>query len=124
MSETNALPGLVLGARPPEQVKNALMVLWVDAAAVVGNLENRITKLCPALDGDFTGHAWLEVFECVVDQVGKNLLHRQAIAGDIRQRLDMNVRLGPRWLMGHCRHDRFDQLSRVDADGLEFAPPF
>ena len=50
-------PGLVLGSRAAEQVENALMVLGIDAAAIVGDLENRKAELGAAADRDVAGNA-------------------------------------------------------------------
>ena len=115
-------PGLVLGSGAAEQVENALMVLGIDAAAVVGDLENRKAELGAAADRDIAGNAGLEVFQRVVDQIGENLLQRQAVADDVGQRLDPDLRLGLRGLMRHGGDDAFDQFAGVDPHRLEFAP--
>ena len=93
MRESDTLPGLVLGSGAAEQVEDALMVLGIDAAAVVGDFENRKAEFGAALDPDIAGNAGLEIFERVVDQIGEDLLQRQAIADDIRQRFDPDLAL-------------------------------
>ena len=50
MGEADSLARLVLGAGAAKQVENPLVVLGIDAAAVVGDLENRKAELCPAPD--------------------------------------------------------------------------
>jgi hypothetical protein len=48
MGETNSLSRLVLRTRASKKVENALMVLGIDAAAVVGDFEDRKAELGPA----------------------------------------------------------------------------
>ena len=123
VGEPDTLPGLVLGSGAAEQVEDALMVLGIDAAAVVGDLENRKAEFGAALDPDIAGNAGPEIFERVVDQIGENLLQRQAIAGDIRQRFDPDLLRWPSdGLMRHRRDDALDQFAGVDPLRLEFAP--
>jgi hypothetical protein len=69
MRKADALARFVLGAGAAEQVKNALVVLGIDAAAVVGDLENGKAELGPAADGDVAGDPRLEVFERVIDLI-------------------------------------------------------
>ena len=57
MREADALARLVLRAGAAEKVENTLMVLGIDAAAIVGDLENRKAQLGPAADGDVAGNA-------------------------------------------------------------------
>ena len=83
MGEADALSRPVLGSRAAEQVENPLVVLGIDAAAVVGDLEDRKAELGAAADSDLAGNAGLEIFERIVDQVGENLLQRQAVADDV-----------------------------------------
>ena len=59
------------------------MILRIDTAAIVGDLENRKTGSGPATDRNFAGNPRLEIFERIVDQVRENLFDRQAVAGDI-----------------------------------------
>ena len=115
-------PGLVLGSGAAEQVEDALMVLGIDAAAVVGDLEDRKAELGAAADRDIAGNAGLEIFQRVVDQVGEDLLQREPVADDVRQRLDADLRLGLGGLMRHRRDDALDQFAGVDPHRLEFAP--
>ena len=68
-------------------------------------------ELGAAADRDVAGNAGLEIFQRVVDQIGKDLLQRQAVADDVRQRLDADLRLGLRGLMRHGRDDALDQLA-------------
>src|SRR5262245_28973371 len=99
MREPYALTGLVLGSSAAEQIEDALMIPGIDAAAVIGHLEDRKAKLGAALDQDIAGNSRLEIFERVVDQVGKNLLQRKTVADDVRQRFDANLRFGFRGLV-------------------------
>src|SRR6202165_44949 len=122
MGKSYSLSRLVLGAGAAEQVENSLMVLGIDAAAIVGDFENRKAQLGPAADKDVAGNSRLEIFEGVVDQVRENLLQRQAVADDVRQRLDANPGLGLRGLMRHGRNDAFDQFAGIDPHRLELAP--
>src|SRR5580704_16136283 len=98
------------------------MVPGIDAAAVVGDLENRKTELGPAPDSDVAGNPRLEIFERVIDQIRENLLQREPVAGYFRQRLDANLGLGLRGLVRDRCDDGFDQLAGVDPHRLEFAP--
>src|ERR1700730_13715157 len=107
MGKSYSLSRLVLCAGATEKVKNPLMVLGIDAAAVVGDLENRKAQLCPAPDRDVAGDSRLKIFERVVDQVRENLFQREAVADDVRQRLDANLSLGLRGLMRHRRNNAF-----------------
>jgi hypothetical protein len=50
VGKSNSLSRLVLGTGAAKQVKNPLMVLGIDAAAVVGDLEDRKAELGPAPD--------------------------------------------------------------------------
>ena len=120
--QPDALPGLVLGSGAAEQVKDPLMVLGIDAAAVVGDLENRKAELGPAAHRDVAGNARLEIFQRVVDQIGENLLQRKTVADDVRQRFDPDLRLGFRGLMRHGGDDALDQFAGIDPHRLEFAP--
>ena len=88
MGEADALSRLVLGSGAAEQIENPLMVLGIDAAAIVRYLENRKAELGASAHRDFAGNSGLEVFERIVDQIGENLLQRKAVADDIRQRVD------------------------------------
>src|SRR5262245_22401951 len=103
MGETDALSWLVLGSGAAKQVENPLMVLGVDAATVVRDLEDRKAELAPPLDRDLAGYAVPEIFKCVVDQIREDLLERKTVAHDIRQRAGMDRGLG---------------LSRLMRDGL------
>ena len=114
MGKADALAGFVLRAGAAEKVENPLMVLGIDAAAVVGDLEDRKAELGPAPDRDVAGNAGLEIFQRVVDQIGENLLQRQPVADDIGQRLDPNLGLGLGGLMRDRRDDGFDQFAGVD----------
>ena len=69
MCKSYSLSGLVLFARAAEQVENTLMVLGVDAPAIVRDFENRKTELGPSPDMDLAGNPGFEVFERVVDQI-------------------------------------------------------
>ena len=124
MREPDALSGFVLGAGAPEKVENPLVILGIDAAAVIGNFEDRKAKLGAATDRDVAGNARLEVFERVVDQIGKDLLDCQPVAHDVRQRFDADLRFGLRSLMRHRRDDTLDQLAGVDLDrrGIRAVP--
>src|SRR6185437_11042997 len=102
--------------------ENPLVVLGVDSPAVVGDVEDRKAQSGAAVHRDVAGHAGLEVFQRVVDQIGEYLLHRQPVADDIRQRLDADLRLGLGGLMRHRSHDTLDQLAHVDLVRLELAP--
>ena len=88
MRQSYTLSRLVLGAGAAEKVENSLVVLGIDAAAVIGDLENRKTELGPTANGDVPGNAGPEIFERVVDQIGENLLQREAVADKVRQRCD------------------------------------
>ncbi len=88
------------------------------------NFEDRKTELGPAPDRDIAGHAGLEIFQRVVDQVRENLFQGQAVADDVWQRRDADLGLGLRSLMCHGRDDSFDQFAGVDPHRLEFAPSF
>ena len=101
VGKPNSLAGLVLGAGAAKQVEDALMVLGIDTTAVVGNLENRKAELGPASDRDIAGNSRLEVFQRIVDQIGENLFHREAVADDVGQRFDADGGLG---LGGLVRH--------------------
>src|SRR5689334_12086502 len=100
MCKSYALAGLVLDAGAAEQVEDALMVLGVDAAAVVDDVKNRKAKLGTAADFDVAGHVRPQIFQRVVDQVGEDLLDRQAVADDIGQGPDPDFRIRLGSLMG------------------------
>ena len=70
------------------------MILWIDTTAVVGDFEDRVAELGPPPDRDVAGNAGLEVFQGIIDQIRKNLFERQAVAGDVRQRLDADLCIG------------------------------
>ena len=55
MRKTDALAGLVLQSRTAEQVENPLMILRIDAAAVVADLEDGVTELGPPANPDLAG---------------------------------------------------------------------
>lgn len=80
MSETDTLARPILRSRPAEQVKNALVVLRIDAAAVICDLKDATTELAPTADGNITGNIRYEVFQGIVDQIGENLFDRNAVA--------------------------------------------
>ena len=58
------------------------MIPGVDAAAIVDHLVNRKTELGAAADLDVAGNAG-EIFQRVVDQVGKDLFQREAVADEV-----------------------------------------
>src|ERR1700676_5570924 len=122
MGQTDALTGLVLRAGPAKKVENPLMVPGIDAAAIVGDFENRKAQLGAAPDRDVAGEPRPEIFERVVDQIGENLLQREAVADDVRQRLDANARFGLGGLVRYGRNNAFNQLAGLDPDRLELAP--
>src|SRR6516225_10076312 len=122
MGQADTLSRLVLRTSAPKKVENALMVVGSDAPPVIGNLENREIELGPAPNRDVAGNSGFEVFECVIDQVGKDLFQRETIAGDFGKRPDANLRLCFASLMRKRRHDGFDQFARLDPHWLEFAP--
>src|SRR5258708_31868342 len=117
------LSRLVLGTGAAEQVKNPLVVLGIDAPAIVDDFENRKAELGPAADRDLPGNFRLEVFERVVDQVRENLFQRQAVADDVRQRLDANLGPGFRGLLRPGRPDGFDHFACIDPPPLHLTPP-
>src|SRR5882757_6181552 len=123
MGKSYALSRLVLCTGATEKVENTLVVLGIDAAAVVCDLENRKAQLGPAPDRDVAGNARPEIFERVVDQIGENLFQREAIADDGRQRFDANLGLGLGNLMRDGRNNTCDQLASLDPHRLELAPP-
>src|SRR5258705_13703078 len=100
------------------------MVFRIDAAAIVGYLEDRKAELGTAAHRDIAGNAGLEVFERVVDQIGEDLFQRQAIADDVWQRVDPDLGLGLGGLMRHGRDDGLEQLLGIDPDRLELAASF
>ena len=53
MRKTNALAGLVLGSRAAEQVEYPLMILRIDAAAIVADLEDSVAEFGPPAKSDF-----------------------------------------------------------------------
>ena len=57
MGKADALSRPVLGSGAAEQFENPLMVLGIDAAAIVGDLENRKAELGAAAHRDFAGNA-------------------------------------------------------------------
>src|ERR1700751_1226303 len=124
MRKPNALARLVLGSGATEQVENALMILRIDAPAIVGDLENGKAKLGASLDRDLAGNPRFQIFDRIVDQIGKNLLERKSIADEVGQvpDLDPGMRLGD--LMGERGDDALDQLAHVDRRRLELAPSF
>src|SRR5215813_15603410 len=114
MGKPNALARLVLASSPAEEFKNTLMILGVDAAAVIGDLEDRKAELGPAADRNPAGSLRLEVFDRIVDQVGEDLLQRQSVADDARQGLDVDLGVGFRGLMRQSGNNPLDQLVGVD----------
>ena len=62
MRQSDALSRPVLFPGAAEKIENPLMVLGIDAAAIVGYFEDRKTELCPAPNSDVAGNARLEVF--------------------------------------------------------------
>jgi len=70
------------------------MVLGIDAAAIVGDLEDRKAELGPAPDIDLAGNPGFEILKRIVDQIGENLFQREAVADEVRQRRDTNFGLG------------------------------
>jgi hypothetical protein len=84
MSEPDSLSRPVLCTGAAEKVKNPLVILGVDAPAVVGDLENGKTELGPAADSNVAGNSGFQVFQRIVDQIGENLFQRQAVADDLR----------------------------------------
>ena len=72
MRQTNSLPGLVLGSRAPEKIENALMILLVDPAAVVRNVEYNESELVASADRDIAGNARFEILQGIFNQVGDN----------------------------------------------------
>jgi len=59
MRKSYSLSRLVLGTGAAEKIKNPLMILGVDAPAVVRYLEDRKTELGAAPDSDVTGNSGL-----------------------------------------------------------------
>ena len=117
-------PGLSWVPRTAKQLENTLMVLWIDAAPIVRYLENRKAELGAATHCNLAGNSSLEVFERIVDQIGKDLFQGKAIAHDIRQGVDLDLGLGLRRLMRYGRDDALHQLPGVDQDRLERAAAF
>src|SRR4051794_3751034 len=85
MRKTDALTGLVLGSGAAKQVEDPLVVLGVDAAAVIADLEDCVAELGAPADSNLAGDAGLEIFDGVVDQIGEDLLQRQAVADETGQ---------------------------------------
>src|SRR6516165_3614044 len=122
MGKTDALAGLVLRAGTPEQFENALVILLIDAAPVIGDLENGKAELGASLDGDGTGNARFQILDRIVDQIGKDLLQRKTVAHDIWQVPDLDSCLSFRSLMRERRDNGLDQLTHVDRHRVELAP--
>src|SRR3990172_631980 len=91
MGEADALTGAILYAGPAEQVENPLMILLIDAAAVVRHLIDNVAGLSPARDLDVARNARIQVLQRIVDQVREDLFKRQAIADYIGQRSDPDL---------------------------------
>src|SRR4029077_11144154 len=122
MRQAYALARLVLGSGAAEQIEDALVVLGIDATAIVRNLKNRKAELGAATDQDIAGDVGLQIFQRIVDQIREYLLERKPIADDVRQRLDADLRVGLRGLMRHRGNDRLDQFAHIDPLRLELAP--
>src|SRR5262249_53876045 len=124
MCKTYALARLVLDAGAAEQVEDALMVLGVDAAAIVDHVEDGEAELGAAADFDVARHARLQIFQRIVDQVRENLLQREAVADDIGYRAYADLCLGFGGLMRHGFTDPLDEITHPDALGGERPPAF
>ena len=98
-------PGLSWVPARRNRSKDPLVVLGIDAAAIVGDFVNRKAELGAAPTYDIAGNAGLEIFQRVVDQVGEYLLQREAVADDVGQRLDPDLRFRLRRLVRHRRDD-------------------
>ena len=88
MGQSDALARAILHAGPAKQVENPLVILLIDPAAVVCHFVDNVAGFSAAGDADIAGHAGLQVFQRIVDQVGEHLLQRQPVADHLRQRLD------------------------------------
>src|SRR6185312_13826771 len=73
MGKADALSRSVLRSRTAEQLENALMVLLIDTTPIVRYLENRKPKFGATAHCYLARNPSLEVFECVVDQIGQDL---------------------------------------------------
>src|SRR5271163_2648000 len=104
MGEADALSRPVLRAGAAKQVEDALMVLRIDAAAIVRYLEHRKAELGTAAHENLAGHAGSQIFDRVVDQVGEDLLDRKPVADDLRQGRDVNLGFGFGGLMCQRRY--------------------
>src|SRR5437879_6693173 len=113
MGKSYSLSRLVLRSGATKEVENPLVVLGIDAAAIVGDFENRKAQLGPALNRDVAGNSGPEIFDGVVDEVGENLFQREAVADDLRQRSDANLGVGLRGLVCDGRDDAFDHVAGV-----------
>ena len=82
MRQTDALPGFVLGSCAPEKIEDALMILRVDTAPIVRNVENHEPQLVAAADGDIAGNARLEILQGIFNEIGEDLFQREPV-GDV-----------------------------------------
>ena len=96
--KSDPLAGAVLRAGAAEKIEDALMVRWRDAAAVVGDLDRHPRAGLPSAHDDAAGHAGLQIFDRIVDEVGDDLVDREAIGDDRRH---------------GCEHERRIQWRRV-----------
>ena len=123
MGKSYSLSGLVLGTGAAEKIENPLVVLGVDAAAIVGDLEDRKaqlvrprTEMSPGTPGLRYLIALSIRLEKICSSASRSLM--MSGSGSIA-----NLGVGFRGLMRHGGDDGLDQFAGIDPLRLEFAPP-
>ena len=116
MRQTDALARFILCAGAAKKVENALVIRRVDAAAIVGYLVDREARRGVALDSNISGDARLEIFQGIVEQVGKNLLQRKPVADYGRQGRDPDLRIG---FEAHVARQHLRDLGQAAVEGLD-----
>ena len=84
MGKPDSLTRHRLITRAAEQFKHTLVVAWCDATPIVADFVAHHAALPLSPDYDAAGHTWPEIFQSIVNQVAKHLLHRQPISGEVR----------------------------------------
>src|SRR6185312_6039432 len=78
--QANPFARPVLRTRTAKELEYTLMIVRVDAPAIVADLVYHMRPRCMALDFYSAGFPIATILESIVDEIGEDLLHREQVA--------------------------------------------
>ena len=121
MCKTYAFSGPVLRAGPAEQFENTGMIGGIDAASVVPDVIDGMGRIGAARDLDVQRFPRPAILQGIINEIGEDLFHGQAVGLDLGQAADLDAGAELRGAVGDGVADGLEQAVHVDPFRLELA---